>query len=347
MSQSLFPPIASVGALDALRVCSLSHRTCGLPALGDVIAHGDASRLLAALTAAGIESIVLATCNRFEVYWRSTRSTDDHAVSRAVDAALPLASGLLDEGAARMSGGEAARHLFRVCSGLESVVIGEAEILGQVRAAMEASNPGPFLKGIFTAGIRTGRTARAVTGIAHGAMSVASVAVQQLRNLQTGSAMRIVIVGAGGTAAKVARHVASIGVASLVVANRTLERARELAAMCGGTAIAIDALADEIANADVVVCAASSEGWMVTRGHIADRRARPLILVDIVMPPGIEPFEADGVTRIDLAAIEQATAEHRRRRADEIPRVEAVIARELDWLQSWAQRRTSRPLSGA
>ncbi len=319
---------------------SLSHRTCGLNALGGVVSLGDASRLHEALTTAGVESIVLSTCNRFEVYWRAEGPEHEAIVPAMLDATLPLARDLLQDGSIHVAGESAARHLFRVCSGLESVVLGEAEILGQARAAMEqAPGAGKFLKGIFTAAIRTGRSARAETGIAHGAMSVASVAVRQLRNHLNLASARVVIIGAGETAAKVTRHVAGIGVASLVVANRSLPKAQDLAAAHGGRAVALDTVAAEVSQADAVVCAASSEQFLVTRAMVGDRDGSPLVLVDIAMPPGIEPFSAGGVTRIDLAAIEDATAEHRRRREHEVPRVDALIARELEWLHTWARRK--------
>jgi len=117
------------------------------------------------------------------VYWRGARRGDDQTVAGLLEAALPLAKDLLDGGAIQIAGDDAARHLFRVCSGLESMVLGEAEILGQVRAAMEqAAGAGSFLRGVFTAAIRTGRGARASTGIGTGAMSVASAAIDQLEH---------------------------------------------------------------------------------------------------------------------------------------------------------------------
>ena len=227
MSESLSTHIAPLGALDALRVVSLSHRTCGLPALGGVIAHGDATRLHASLATAGIESIVLSTCNRFEVYWRASELADDETVRVMLASTLPLATELLHDGSVQFFGDDAARHLFRVCSGLESMVLGEAEILGQVRAAMEqAAGAGSFMRGVFTAAIRTGRGARAATGIATGAMSVASASIEQLQVHARLADSRVLIIGAGETAAKAARHVAKIGVGTLVIANRTLDRAQ-------------------------------------------------------------------------------------------------------------------------
>lgn len=343
MSQFLSESIAPSGALDALRVLSLSHRTCGLPALGGVVAHGDAARLHAALTSAGIESIVLSTCNRFEVYWRSVG--DDRTVTAMLEVALPLAKELLREGSMQLSGEDAARHVFRVCSGLESMVLGEAEILGQIRTAMAQSpGAGPFLRGVFTAAIRTGRGARASTGIATGALSVASAAIEQLEHCVPLGDKRVLLVGAGETAAKVARQLCALGVGTLVIANRTLDRAQALAATTAAIAVGLDAIAEEIARADVVICAAHSTSWMVTRSHLQGRDpASPLVMVDLSMPPAIEPFEAAGVARIDLIEVERATAAYRQRRESEIPRVEAFIARELEWLRAWARQEALRP----
>jgi glutamyl-tRNA reductase len=338
--------IRASGALDALRVVSLSHRTCGLPALGGVVAHGDGARLHASLTTAGVASIVLSTCNRFEVYWRSTNlAADDDRVAETLASTLPLTKDLFDRGSILLAGDDAAMHLFRVCSGLESIVLGEAEILGQVRAAMEQSTgAGSFLRGVFTSAIRTGRGARAATGIAAGAMSVASAAIQQLTSQVRLSESRVLVIGAGETAAKVVRQVAKIGVGKLVIANRTLDRAQALADTYRGSGVGLDALPEEIAAADVIICASHADGWLVTRAQVADRGpASRLAIVDLSMPPAVEPFEIEGVTRIDLPAIERATAQHRQRRETEIPRVDAYIADELAWLQVWARQEMLRP----
>lgn len=322
---------------------SLSHRTCGLPALGGVVAHGDSVRLREALTAAGVDSVIVSTCNRFEIYWHETRATDAQTVAAMIDATMPQARELILSGSIRLSGDDAARHLFRVCSGLESMVLGEAEILGQVRAAMEqAAGAGSFLRGIFTAAIRTGRGARASSGIAAGAMSVASAAIQQLESQLPLHDRRILLIGAGETGAKVARQLAKIGVGSLVIANRTLDRAQALADQHHAMSAPLDRLAEEIAAADVVICAAHSTGWMVTREHLSSR-TKPLAVVDLSMPPAVEPFTAEGIARIDLADIERATAAHRQRREGEVPRVEAFIDNELEWLRGWARQEKLRP----
>jgi len=328
--------------LSALRVFSLSHHSCGLTALGAIVSHGDASRLHATLVGAGVESTVLSTCNRFEVYWRAVRSIDDQLVAATIEAGLPLATDLVRDGSLQLSGEDAAHHLFRVCSGLESMVLGEAEILGQARSAMEAAGTSAFLRGVFTAAIRTGRSARAETGIGIGAMSVASAAIDQIAKCVPPSKSRVLIVGAGETAAKAARHLAKIGVGELVIANRTPDRAEQLGRTYGGRGASLDDLDSEVAAADVVICAALSSHYLITRAHVADRR-KGLVVVDLSMPPVVEPFDAELVTRIDLQGVERATATHRARREAEIPAVEAIIVRELEWLRAWARQEMLRP----
>lgn len=343
MSFSPSTPIAQPSVLSTLRVFSLSHRTCGLSALGAIVSHGDASRLHGALANAGVESLVLSTCNRFEVYWRSVRAVDDQVVAASIEAGLPLAKDLVRDGSLQLGGDDAAHHLFRVCSGLESMVLGEAEILGQARAAMEQSPQGAFLRGVFTAAIRTGRSARAETGIGVGAMSVASAAIEQIATRTPLSTSGVLLVGAGETAAKAARHLARIGIGRLVVANRTSDRAQELASRYGGRGVGLEDLTEAIAAADVVICAANSSQYLITRADVAGRRT-PLVIVDLSMPPVVEPFDVEHVTRIDLQGLERATAVHRQRREAEIPAVEQIIARELTWLRSWARHELLRPL---
>lgn len=332
-----------MSALSALRVFSLSHRTCGLSALAGVIASGDVAALRASIAASGVPAIVLSTCNRFEVYWQSREHGDDQMIASAIAASLPRAGDVLRDGTLQLSGEDAARHLFQVCSGLESMVLGEAEILGQARTAMELGvTAGKFLKGVFTSAIRTGRAARAETGIGVGAMSVASAAIEHVSGRIALQSTRVLLIGAGETGAKAARQIAAMGIGELLIANRTFDRARELAASCGATAVAFEEVATHITTADIVLCAAHSTSYLVTREHVADRD-KPIVLVDLSMPPAIEPFTADHVTHIGLQQLQHATEDHRRQREAEIPRVNAIIDRELDWLRDWARHDMLRP----
>jgi glutamyl-tRNA reductase len=340
-----FPAVAASGSLAALRALTLNHRTVGLGALADSAFSMDrASALHARLHARRIPSLVLATCNRTELYWRMGAPGDDEAATAAfVEAAgahcLPV----------RLQGAAVADHLFRVCSGLESLVLGEAEILGQVRAALDACRgAGPFLTGVVRAALRTGRAARAQTGIGNGAMSVASAAVKLLASHVPLARSRILVIGAGATGLKVARHVRALGATDIVLANRTLAHAEARAHAIGATPLGLEAVAGELARADAIVGAAAAPAPLVTAAQLLEaqpaRAGRPLVVVDLSMPPVIEPAAIAGLLRLDLQAVERHVAAQRARRAAEVPQVEALIARELAHLETWARQQALRPL---
>lgn len=342
-------PNVSGDGLAALRVRTINHRTCGLPALADVSAGAEAAIALhRELSQYGVESVALGTCNRTEVYWRAGKLDADETIIRTLAAAVRSSREMVERSSVVFEGEAVAEHLFRVCSGLESVVLGEAEILGQVRTAMDASEgAGPFLAGVFTAALRTGRAARAESGIARGALSVASTAVHWLSECLPLHSLRVLLIGAGATGRKTARHLQSVGVGSLVVANRTISRAQEVAGPLGAEAVGLDALSHQLARADAVISAVDSPGWVVTfeqlrRSLVA--RSSPMVLIDLSMPPSVEPGSCDGLSRVDLAALEATVRTHWHRRESEIPKAEGVIARELEWLRRWAQREQARPV---
>ena len=348
-AEAHFRAVAAYSGLAALRSLTINHRNVGLGALSDAaVASDHAAALHQALSANGIESLVLATCNRTELYWRARVPGDDEAATRAF---LEATGGTRGGGPVptRLHGRAAADHLFRVCAGLESLVLGEAEILGQVRAALDAcSGAGPFLTGVVQAALRTGRLARAETAIGVGAMSVASAAVKLLAGQVALARSRVLVIGAGATGLKVARHLRALGVRQIVLANRTVERAEAEAATLGATAVSLDHLADELALADAVIGAAAAPGLLVTAADldaaVARRDGRLLVTIDLSMPPVLEPAERPGIVRLDLHAIERHVAEQRERRAAEVPRVEAVIERELGFLHAWARQQALRPL---
>jgi len=343
-----FHAVASYSGIAALRAFTINHHNAGLVGLQHLSIDDDAAAgLHDALTRRGIESIVLKTCNRTELYWRARVPGDDEAVAGAFAHALGLREPVLRRAALKLNGEAAATHVFRVCCGLESLVLGEAEILGQVRAALDASpGAGAFLDGVFRAALRTGRQARADTAIGAGALSVASAAVQWLANQLPLARSRVLVIGAGDTGAKAARQLRSLGAGTLVIANRTRSRAETLAKPLGARAIGLDALATELASADGVVCAAGAPGWLIRKSDLqfAASRVAPLVIVDLAMPSGIEPGAVAGVRRIDLEGLEQLAELHRQQREAEIPNVEAIIARELQWLHAWARHQAMRPL---
>jgi glutamyl-tRNA reductase len=331
--------------LEALRAISVSHRTIGLGALASHSLDADAAAALhQRLTADGVESVVLATCNRAELYWRTRHPADDDAVPHAFARVAGLPAG-----AVRLAGPAAAAHLFRVCAGLESLVLGEAEILGQVRAALDAcSGAGPFVRGVVHAALRAGRLARAETALAVGAQSVASAAVQFIARALPIDRRQVLVVGAGATGVKVARHLRALGVGRLVVANRTPERAAAVAASLGAEVAMFDGLQDALGLADAVICAVDAPTHVIgladLRWAAAARHGRPLMAVDLSMPPAIESGEVPGVTRVDLGTLERDVAGQHERRAAEVPKALIVIDRELQHLETWARRQALRPL---
>lgn len=338
------------GGLAPLRALVVSHRTAGLEALRQLAVDCERGMALHAdLTATGIASVVLTTCNRTEIYWHACRPGDTDTVHGLFAAAVAAPPSWVADVTATLAGECAAEHLFRVCAGLDSLVLGEAEILGQVRGALDAcTGAGPLLHGVVLAAVRAGRMARAETAIGVGAQSVASAAVHVLARTLALPAARVVVVGAGDTGLKAARHLRSLGVGELVVVNRTLARAAQVGHAVGAEACGLDGLPGELCRADAVVCAVATPTPLIRtcdlRTAAAARQSRPLVIVDLGMPPAVETGEAPGVTHVNLSALEGHVADERGRRAREIPKVEAVVRRELAHLHTWALRHALRPV---
>ncbi|HSK10235.1 MAG TPA: glutamyl-tRNA reductase [Vicinamibacterales bacterium] len=345
-----FHTVAAFSGVAALRVITINHRHVDLSRLQNLSAGCEAvMQAHEDLSGRGIESFALATCNRTELYWRARVPGDDETARRRFAHAVGLSEAALDAIAVRLSGEAAARHLFRVCCGLESLVLGEAEILGQVRAAMEAcAGAGRFLQGVVQAALRTGRLARTETAIGNGALSVASSAVQWLAELLPLPQRRALVVGAGDTGFKAARHLAALGVGDLAIVNRTAARGEAAAAAIGARGVGLDRLLDELREADAVVCAASGPEWLIRtdalREAVRSRPGRPLYVVDLAVPACVEPGNVAGVERIDLGSLQEAVESHRSRREAEVANVEAVVERELKWLHAWARHQALRPL---
>jgi glutamyl-tRNA reductase len=338
---------STIGGIETLRVLSINHRAHGFANLSRLVAHvASAEGLHETLGSLGIESVPLSTCNRCEVYWRARGPQDDVAVTRVLEETFGIEAGELAARSTLLSGASVARYLFRVCAGLESAVLGEAEILGQVRAALDASpHAGSFLRGVFRAALRAGGAARAETAIGEGALSVASTGIHWLADQIPLNDRRVLILGAGHTARKAARHLKALGVKSLVIANRTKSRAEALASTLSADVVEFDRLNEVLPEVDAVVSAVSVREWVIKREHLQGRpAARPLAVVDLSMPPSIEPHPVPGVIHVDLTLLDKASEVNRRRREAEAPKVEAVIARELEHFERWARREALRPV---
>ncbi|HEY7514247.1 MAG TPA: glutamyl-tRNA reductase [Vicinamibacteria bacterium] len=306
------------------------------------------------------EALVLSTCNRTELY---AVASDGAAAEEALRALVRRAKGkdLLGPGPERYAchDGEAARHLLRVASGLESMVLGEAEILGQVRDALALAASegalGSVLDRLVTTALRAGKRARTETDIGAGTVSVASAAVALAGKVFSDLGGReVLVLGAGDTARLAGQHFALRRPKALRIANRTVARAEALAQAFGGEAFPLDGLAAALVTSDVIVCATSAPrpllGCEDVRDALRGRRGRPLLVIDLGVPRNVEPAVADleGVFLHTVDAVRGHVDENLGRRRRAVPRVEAIVEEELfsflDWVRTLEVTPTLRAL---
>ena len=344
------PPRSGIGALHAL---TANHRNAPLPQLERMaLAPALCEELNAAFREHGLEAVVLSTCHRTELYYRALVEAD-HERAEALWMA-PFGGEPASVSHTRLSGRAAGEHLFRVAAGLESLVLGETEVLGQLRGALDcaqrAGSAQTFMSRVFQSALRLGGRARSETEIGAGALSIASAAVRLLREGDRDlSALTVLVVGVGMTGLKAARHLKAEGVGRLVLVNRTAERARRAAEELGVESAGLEELDALLAHADAVVAAAHVERPLITPDMLRERWARargPLALVDLSLPRAIDPGCAGvpGVFVRNLSDLEQVVAVNRAKREREIPAVEALVERELDQLTAWAGEHSVRAL---
>jgi glutamyl-tRNA reductase len=298
-----------------------------------------AADLAARLAGEQGEAVCLSTCNRTELY---LADESGEAAERKAEAALLALESELGPALYRLRDDAAALHLFRVAAGLDSMVPGEGEILGQVRAAHEAGATGPILDRLFRQALHAGKKTRAQTAIGESPASVSSAAAalaeQVFGDLRGRS---ILVVGAGKVGEQAVRNLASRGATIAFVANRTMDRAADLAGRFGGEAIPLDRVDAELKTADVVLSSTSAPGWILTRDQVArvlpERKGRPLFLIDLAVPRDLDPaiHELDGCYLYDVDDLEAVVAETLAGRRREAERAEAIVAEEADRFREW------------
>lgn len=293
------------------------------------------------------EAAAISTCNRTEVY----------LVAEDPVAAETAALGMLARGADirptelapaiyALRNCDAARHLYRVSAGLESMIVGEAEVLGQVKrayeGALDAGATGPLLNRLFRAAIATGKRVRTETAIGERHLSISSVAVSLAGEVLGDLAeRRVVVLGAGETSELAARALHERGVETIFIANRRRDRALALAARFGGEALRLEHLPDELARADIVVAATSSPHPIITAEELAEvmrkRAGRPLLAVDLAVPRDVEAECRDlpGVTLRDIDDLETVVRRNRSVREAEAERAAQVVEEEIQEFAGW------------
>lgn len=300
------------------------------------------------------EIVVLSTCNRVEVYGLAG---DPDAAARSCAHYLQRTAGI-EADFYRRERAEGARHLFRVVCGLDSMVVGETEILGQVKdayaLALQHGATGAALNRLFQQAFRVAKQVRTETGITRGAVSVGSVAVELADKIFGDLAgCRALLLGAGKAGARVARSLQSRGVHRLVLANRTFERAAELARELGGMALDFDRWQTALADTDIVISSTAARGRLLSPGELtpvmAARGDRPLFLIDLAVPRDFDPAlnSLEGVFLHDMDSLQAMAQRGVEARGREIERCEALIEHHVREFTAWAQQRSEAAASAA
>ncbi len=301
------------------------------------------------------ELVAVSTCNRTEITVLAARGQEARTGLVEVLARRGgVSTDDLEDVLFTLEDDEVPSHLFRVAAGLDSMVVGEAEILGQVRRAHElaraAGTSGPTLDRLFTDALSTGGRVRAETTIGHGAMSISSLAAQVAeQEIGDLTGRNVVIIGAGETAELAAAAFHQRGVAALFVANRRATRAMCLAARFEGAVAALDRLPEMLTTADIVVAATASPHPILHREAVAEvlpeRQGRPLLLIDLAVPRDIEPSvgELEGVTRYDLDGLGRVIEHNQQVREVEARRAQKIVDSERERFGRWMATRGVAP----
>jgi glutamyl-tRNA reductase len=344
-------------------IVGLSHRTAPLEIRERLALPreqlGDMLRQLATLPELG-EVLCLSTCNRVEMV-ATPRGTDPQSMMRATETLIRFL-----EQTAQTHGGagvskhlythrehEAALHLFRVAASLDSIVVGEPQILGQVKDAFEAAQTagtvGTVLTRVVSRALHAAKRVRTETAIGEGQVSVSSVAIDLAQQIFGTLANRVVLlVGAGEMAEAAAQALEHAG-ARLVVVNRSYERGIELVQRVGGSPRPWAELDAAVLEADVVISSTSSRGFVLTRDLVGravrQRRGRALFLIDIAVPRDVDPEvnHLDNVFLYDVDDLEGIVRETRKGRAAEAQKAESIVAEEVRALDAWVEARGVTP----
>jgi glutamyl-tRNA reductase len=314
-------------------------------ALGDAEAVDFSAQMLASSEVR--EAVAISTCNRTEIYL---------VVGEAVQAEADVLGLLARRAGIRPTelaelmycprNCDAARQLFRVTAGLESMILGEAEIQGQVKrayeTAMNAGHTGALTNRLFNAALTTGKRVRSETQIGSSRVSISSVAVDLARGvLGTLEDRHVLILGAGETSELTARALAKQGAGTIFVANRHADRALGLAQRFGGKVIGLDGLPEQLARADMVLSSTASPHPIVGAEELElvmrQRAGRALLLIDIAVPRDIDPRcgDLDAVTLYDIDEIQEVLARNINTRAGEVPQAQEIIEEEIHRFARW------------
>ncbi|HEY1015295.1 MAG TPA: glutamyl-tRNA reductase [Herpetosiphonaceae bacterium] len=300
---------------------------------------------LQALRMHAAEACIISTCNRVEVYGLVDQADPGRALRSFLAQWHGLDEDELTPHLYTFCGADAARHLLRTAAGLDSMALGEDQIMAQLKAALgqaqAAAALGPLLQRLLASALATGKQVRAQTGIARAQLSVVSVALQLARQTLGGlDGQRVLVVGAGRTAELALKHLKSERLAGLQLVSRTLERTQALAERFGAAAWPLDELPAALSRADVVIACTSAETLVIEAAQVqaaAAGRSTPLLLLDLAVPRDIDRQVAalPGVRLFDVDDMQAVSAANRAARAAEIGAAEAIVNKETDKFMAW------------
>ncbi len=285
------------------------------------------------------EALVLSTCNRVELYAAGTFEKTPYQLTTFLHQFHQIEEGVLDEHMFRLVGEDAVSHLFRVAASLDAIVVGEPQILGQVKEAFFRAAgkkaTGAVLNRAFHKAFSVAKRVRTETAIAQSAVSVSYAGVELAQKIFGDlSGLSCLLVGAGDMGELAAQHFVDKG-AKLFVCNRSLDRAERLAEQYGGVARKLDELSGLLIGVDVVLCSTSAPGYVITKDMVKKaakaRRYRPLFLIDIAVPRDIDPAAGDveSVFCYDVDDLREVVEENLETRRDEAERAEDIVREEV------------------
>src|SRR5262245_21206333 len=300
------------------------------------------------------EAVLVSTCNRVEIYAAVEGDTVADACARFLAEHHGLAWEALAPHVVVRRGADAARHLFRVAAGLESLVVGEPQILGQVKEAFAASErarrTGPLTSRLFSAAFTVGKRVRTETGLGEGAVSVSYAAIALARKIFGRlKGLHVAVLGAGEMATLTATHLRAQEVGQLTIANRTLASAESLAAELKGRAVPWTCVPQALTAADIVVTATGSPEPVLTRAAVEEamrpRRGRPLFMIDIAVPRDVDPAAGglDQVFLYNIDDLQTIVKENLARRSTEVEHAESIVREEVERFRAWMQSRDVVP----
>jgi len=344
----------------SLRLVGVNHRTAPVAVRERLAFDGEAAA--AALAAfrrrwPNAEGVLVSTCNRVEFYVAAERDEPDtRTLAEFVADAQGLTADQFADFLYTYGDRAAARHLFSVVSGLDSQVVGEAQVTSQVkeayRLAAAAGTTGVVLNRLFQRSFRVARRVHRDTDVGRHPVSVGSVAAAVARGiLEPAQRKTVLLIGAGETADLALRHLRTLGVSRVLVANRTAERSADLARRHGGESVPFEALVEVLAEADIVISSTSAPHAILTAAQVREARRRrrgngPLFIIDIAVPRDVEPSvnDIDDVTLYNIDDLERACEANRRTRRRQVETGLMLVEREADAFLAWMQSLSAGPV---